>query len=71
MDLIDWIGTKKMLRVERWRDEWKHWRAGIEWYDEDTYEFICEYPTLIQCLRIIKKYMLGESLENANQKLHD
>lgn len=55
--LIHQIGEKKSLRIEQWRDEWKHWRAGIEWYGENDYQFICEYPTLVECLRKIKEFM--------------
>lgn len=60
---LEYIGSKKMLRVERWRKEPNTvdglgaWRAGIEWYSEDKYIFICEYPSLEQCLDAIIKYM--------------
>lgn len=57
--LIKWISSEKMLRIERWRDEYKHWRAGIEWYSEDRYEFIVEKPTLLECLQAIRDYMLN------------
>jgi hypothetical protein len=54
---VDYISTRKMLRLERWRnDEAKHYRGGIEWY-ENKFEFICEQPTLEQCLDMIIEYM--------------
>lgn len=55
-NLIHEIGAKKMLRIEQWRDG-SAWRAGIEWYGEDNYEFICEQKTLLECLRMIKEYL--------------
>lgn len=58
--LVNEIGSQKMLRVERWKDEWKHWRAGVEWYGENEYEFICEYPTLLECLEKIKDFLDGK-----------
>ena len=57
LQMIKEIGSKKMLRVEQWRDEFGSWRAGIEWYDEDNYEFVCEYPTLKKCLQEILNYI--------------
>jgi len=54
------IGSVKALRVERWRDEYKHWRAGIEWYGEGDYEFLVEQPTLEKCLDIIIRYLDGK-----------
>ena len=55
--LIDQIGSLKSLRIEKWREKQGYWRAGIEWYGENEYEYICEYPTLIECLRSINKYL--------------
>lgn len=55
--LIFKIGSSKMLRIERWRDDGKYWRAGIEWYSQDDYEFICEYPTLLECLKKIYEFI--------------
>lgn len=51
------IGSKKMLRVEKWKDKHGHWRAGIEWYGEDEYEFIVEKPSLKECLTEVCIYM--------------
>lgn len=61
--LVNEIGSQKMLRVERWKDQWKHWRAGIEWYGEGQYEFLCEYPTLLECLEKIKEFLDGKSAD--------
>lgn len=54
---IEKIASIKMLRIERWRDSYKHWRVGIEWYGENEYEFVCEYPTLDECLDKIIWYI--------------
>lgn len=60
LDKIIFISSKKMLRIEQWRDEHKHWRAGIEWYGDDRFEFICELPTLEKALDAIILYMKKE-----------
>lgn len=60
IDKIDYIGSRKMLRVEKWRVENGHWRTGIEWYGEDRFEFICEKPTIDECLDLILDYMCGD-----------
>ena len=57
LEMIKDIGSKKMLRIEQWRDKWGSWRVGIEWYDEDRYEFVCEYPTLMKCLQECINYL--------------
>ena len=57
LEMIKDIGSKKMLRIEQWRDEFGSWRAGIEWYDGDNYEFVCEYPTLKKCLQECINYL--------------
>ncbi len=51
------IGSKRSLRIERWMDESRHWRAGIGWLSRDNYEFVCEYASLKKCLLKIKEYM--------------
>ncbi len=63
-ELVVKIGSLKQLRVEQWRGKHRDtinfvgaWRAGIEWYGEDSYEFICEYPTLLECLKKIDEFM--------------
>ena len=57
LQMIKEIGSKKMLRMEQWRDDFGSWRVGIEWYDEDNYEFVCEYPTLKMCLKECINYI--------------
>ncbi len=57
---LNYIGSKKMLRVERWKDKYGHWRAGIEWYGKDKFEFVCKKPTLEECLDLIIKFMDGK-----------
>ena len=55
---IDFIGSRKMLRVARWRgDSYGGWRAGIEWYSEERNEFMCERRTLDECLSVIIDWM--------------
>ena len=54
---VDYISTRKRLHIERWKDEAKHYRAGIDWYGKNKFEFICEQPTLEQCLDMIIEYM--------------
>lgn len=49
--LVEVIGSKKMLRLERWRDQYKHWRVGLEWYSEEDYEYLVEAEKLIDALR--------------------
>lgn len=58
-ELIHRIASQKMLRIEQWRDPSDNgaWRAGIEWYDGDDYEFICEYKSIVECLEKITKNM--------------
>lgn len=61
--LIRKIAAFRMLRIEQWRAEFGlksdpgAWRAGIEWYREGEYEFICEYKTLAQCVQKIDWYL--------------
>lgn len=57
---VKFIGSKYVLRVEMWRDGSQSWRAGIDWFGEDMFEFICEQPTLDECLDLIIKYINGE-----------
>ncbi len=54
--LIEEIGAKKSLRIEQWHNG-DGWRAGIEWYAENDFEFICEKPTLLECLQTIKTHL--------------
>jgi hypothetical protein len=62
-ELVEYIGSRKVLRVERWRDEHKHWRAGIEWFSEDRYEYVCEMPTLKECLMKIYDHLAVHGAE--------
>lgn len=32
------------------QDERKHWRLWLDWKNEDTYLYICEKPTIEECL---------------------
>ena len=57
LQMIKEIGSKKALRIEQWRDPLGSWRAGIEWYGRDNFEFMCEYPTLKRCLKEILNYI--------------
>lgn len=54
--MVEEIASRKSLRIEKWRDKAGHWRAGVEWFSEDNYDFICEKPTLLECLETIWKH---------------
>lgn len=56
-ELIIYIGSRKMLRLERWRDEYKDWRGGIEWYSATQFEYVVEKKTLLEVLRDIRRFI--------------
>jgi hypothetical protein len=71
-ELVEYIGSRKMLRIERWRDEYGSWRAGIEWYGEGQLEFLTEKMTLRDCLLSIYDFMNGNHPEfNADGSLRN
>lgn len=45
------------ITLIRWKDNYKHWRLGLDWKDENDYEFICEQPTVHQCLDLAIEYV--------------
>ena len=49
-EMVVEIGSKAVLRIEQWRDKFGNWRCGVNWFSEDRYDFICEKPTLKECL---------------------
>ena len=51
--------SKYKITLIRWDDEWKHWRLGLNWEGENNYEFICEKPTIDECLDLAIKYKEG------------
>lgn len=70
LEKIEYIGSKKMLRLEQWRNPLGAWRAGIEWYSEDRVEFMCECDTLDKCLDKIILYMDTPPSERKGEKFH-
>lgn len=46
-----------VLRIERWRDEYKHWRVGINWFSEDEFDFVVEKPTLEECMLAVDEFL--------------
>ena len=67
------IASKKMLRIEQWRDGSGSWRAGIEWYSDERLEYMCECPTLDDCLDLIIAYMYNDKkfIKDYEKKAHD
>lgn len=59
-NLVIEISGVKALRIEKWRDTESSYRAGVEWYTGDDYEFIVEKNSIIECLNTIKSYLKGE-----------
>jgi hypothetical protein len=68
LEKLEYIGSKKFLTIKRWNDDWKHWRAGIEWNSEDDVEFVCERPTLEECLDDIIDFIDGKSIAEIYNK---
>ena len=57
LEKVIFIASRASLRIEKWRDApHEAWRAGIEWYGENDYEFVCEYATIDECLDGIIEY---------------
>lgn len=50
LEVIKEIAGRDTLRIEQWKDEYKHWRVGVNWFDKDRYDYIVEKPTLEECL---------------------
>ena len=63
LQMIKEIASKKMLRIEQWRDKWGSWRAGIEWYGDGKAEFICEHPKLKKCWQECINYLNDNKIE--------
>lgn len=51
------MATHYMLRIDQWRQDHKHWRVGIDWYNAEDFVYICEFPTLSECLVSIIDYI--------------
>lgn len=51
---IEYISSKRVLRIEKWRGQ-NAWRAGIDWYSEKDFNFVCEQPTLEGCIDFLIK----------------
>lgn len=48
---------KYEITLIQWQEEPNHWRLGLDWKSADVYEFICEQPTIEQCLDMAIKYL--------------
>lgn len=44
------------ITLIRWRDEWGHWRLGLDWNNENDYEYIVEESTIKKCLEKAIEY---------------
>lgn len=42
--------SRYQITLIRWNDEYKHWRLGLDWKSKNDYYFICEKPTVDECL---------------------
>lgn len=56
--MIEYLNTKYVVRMEQWNDEFKHWRVGLDWLDEDKYVYIVEKPELCDALWEAVKYVI-------------
>ena len=56
---FDKLGEYKITLIQ-WKDEWKHWRLGLDWKSEHDYTFICEHPTIEECLDSAIAYLKKE-----------
>lgn len=45
------------ITIIQWQDDYKHWRLGLDWKNEDQYFFICEKPTVEECLDCAIEYI--------------
>lgn len=57
---IEKLGSIFDISFQRWKDDWKHWRAGLDWFSEDGYKFVCEYPTIEECLDAMENYIMSD-----------
>ena len=48
--MIREIGSDRSLRIEQWRDQWGHWRVGVDWFSEEDCAFVCEKKELSHAL---------------------
>ena len=49
--------SRYKITLRQWKDEWKHWRLGLDWNSETDYEFLCEKPTVEECLDCAISYL--------------
>lgn len=49
-EMIREISAQRSLTIQQWRDQWGHWRVGIDWWGENDYWFIVEKRTLESAL---------------------
>lgn len=67
LDIIEEICKTHVFRLERWGSlfdgELGNYRAGLDWFGEDDNNFVCEYPTIEECLKRIQEYIIDEDTE--------
>lgn len=56
-EMIVEIASRRMIRIEKWREEGGHWMVGLEWYSKDNYSFIVEKKTLQEALEYTLAYL--------------
>ena len=54
-EMIEFLEEDYAVRMEQWTDKWRAWRVGLNW-GEDSYEYICEQPELVDALWMACKY---------------
>ena len=67
-EMVGIISSSYALRIEQWRDEYGHYRVGIDWYSEKDYLVVIEKPTLYQALSALLVYIVQNHEKPAIQK---
>lgn len=52
---FDFLGKYKLTFIQR-PDQWKHWRLWLN-REEESFEYICEKPTIEECLDMAIEYI--------------
>lgn len=55
-DAFNQLGKHKITLI-RWDDDWKHWRLGLDWKNENDYEYLVERPTVAECVKYAIEYV--------------
>jgi len=48
---------KYAIKLVRWNDEYGNWRLGLNWNSENDFVYICEKPTVEECLDSAIEYV--------------